>query len=128
MENQRREDENPKATKMQKFVTFSMRGFGNFTHQLAVASYGEDMVASVKRCINARGNTLIAAGIRFPITHRLLKAAVKVDFGTINTGKEVARCSTLADFPFWSEEKLERYRLRTAKDEIPRRAWPNVIS
>ena len=118
-ENRNKKDENPKATKMQKFVTFAMRGFGNFTHKLAVARYGDDMIASVKRCINARGNTLIAAGIRFPIAYRLLKAAVKVDFGTINTGKEVEGSTTLADFPFWPKEKLERYRLGTEKDDIP---------
>ena len=75
MGNKQGEDENPKTTKLQKFVTFAMSGFGNFTHMLAVGSYGEDSIASVKRCINARGNALIAAGIRFPITYRLLKAA-----------------------------------------------------
>ena len=92
---------------MQKFATFAMGGFGNFVHKLAAASYGDDMVAGVKRRIDARGNTLIAAGVRFPITHRLLKAAVKVDFWAINTGKEVEGSSTLADFPFWANGKLD---------------------
>ena len=98
MENKQNKDENPKAAKLQKFATFAMRGFGNFAHVSAVGSYGGDLIASVKRCIKARGNTLITAGIRFPITHRLLKAAVMVDFGTVDTGKEVEGSTKLADY------------------------------
>ena len=128
MEKKTNKDENPRTTKMQKFATFAMRGFGNFSHVLAVGSYGEDLIASVKRCIDARGNTPIAAGIRFPITHRLLKASVKMDFGTINTGKEVEGSTMLADFPYWSKERLERYRLGTEKDDIPRGKLPQVIA
>ena len=128
MESKNNKGENPTTTKLQKFVTFAMRGFGNFTHMLAVGSYGEDLIASLKRCINARGNTLIAAGVRFPITHRLLRAAVKVDFGTINTGKEVEGSTTLADFPYWSKEKLERYRMGAEKDDIPRGSLQKTIS
>ena len=100
MESQNKKDEDPNATKMQKFVTFAMRGFGDFLRKLDVSSYGDDMIASVKRCVGARGNTLIASGIRPPITYRLLNASVKVDFGAINTGKEVEGSTTLADFPF----------------------------
>ena len=79
----------PNPTKLQKFLTFAMRGFGNSNHMLAVGGYGEDLIAIFKRCVGARWDSLIAAGIRVPITSRLLKDAADVDFGTINTGKEV---------------------------------------
>ena len=128
MESQNKKDGGPKATQMQKFVTFTMRGLGNFVHKFDVASYGDDMVASVKRRINARGNTLISAGILFPITHRLLQAAAKVDFGTINTGKEVEGSSAIADSSFSAKAKLAMYRLGTEKDGVPRGALPKVIS
>ena len=79
MESQNKKGENPKSTKMQKFVNFAMRGFGNFAHKLDASSYRDDAIAGVKRCVGARRNTLVAAGIRFPTTYRLLKAAAKVD-------------------------------------------------
>ena len=100
MENKQGKDGNPKATKLRKFSTFAMRGFGGSPRMLAVGSFGGDLIASVKRCINARGNNLIASGVRFPITYRLLKAEEKVDFGTVHTGKEVEGSTALGDFPY----------------------------
>ena len=98
MANKQGKGANPKTTKLQKFATFGIRGFGYVPHTLAVGSYGDDLIASVKRCINARSNTPIDAGIRFSITYRLLKAAVRVDFGTINIGKEADASTALAGF------------------------------
>ena len=67
---------------------------------LGVGRYGDDLVESVKRRIGACGNTLIADGVRFPITFLLLKAALEVDLGAINTGEEVEGSTTLADPPY----------------------------
>ena len=130
METKHGKDENPKSTTMRKFVTFAMRGFGNFNHVSAIGSYGDDLIASVKRCVDARGNTLISAGIRFPMTFRLLKAAVEVDFATINIGKDVEGSTTLADFPYWHKGKLERHRMGTEKmkfrEDRCRRSYLNL--
>lgn len=63
-----------------------MGGFSDFKHLLALGIYGDDRIVSVACAINARANTLIADGIRFQITHRLRRAAVKVDFGLVNSG------------------------------------------
>ena len=81
--------EDPHPAIRQKLVKSAMSGFGNPNILLAVGSSGDDLIASVMRRIDARGNTLISAGIRFPITHRLLIAAVKVDFGSVNTGEDI---------------------------------------
>lgn len=52
------------------------------------------MIAVANRAINARASTLISDGVRFAITHRLLKDTGKVDFGTANTGKAIVRSTT----------------------------------
>ena len=58
-------EEAPRSTKPLKFATFAMRGFGSSAHVLAVGIYGDDLIASAKRCVNARGDTLIADVVRF---------------------------------------------------------------
>ena len=68
---------NPEGDTLRQFAIFAMRGFGGFKRMIDVGCYGDAAVASVKRCINERRNTLIAAGIRFRITNRLLGEAVK---------------------------------------------------
>ena len=128
MENKQGRDDNPKTTRLQKFATFVMGGFKNSPHILAVGSYGEELTAIVKRCINARGAALVADGIRSPITYRLMKEAAEMDFWTEHSWGEVDGSATLTDFPYRSKGKLERYRLGTEKGDVPRGALPNAIS
>ena len=78
-----------------------MRGFGNSQHLLAVGSFGDDMIDSSTRTVNTRANTLVADGIRLPITHRPLKADALVDFGTSNRGQEIEGSTTRGDSPYW---------------------------
>ena len=45
----------------------------------------------------------MAAGVRIPITYRLLRGEVAVDSATINTGKEVEGGRSMEDLPYWSK-------------------------
>ena len=50
-----------------------------------VGSYGDELISPAKRTINPIGEMLIAAGVMFPITHRVIKDSEKVDFGPSHT-------------------------------------------
>ena len=60
----------------------------------------------------------------FSHPHRLIKESVKVDFGTANIGRAVEGSTALGDFPYWSKEKLGKYRMGPSQEDIRRITLP----
>ena len=128
MEPRQCKGENPKAANLQNFAAFYMRDVENSKHMMDVGSYGGDLAACVKRTTNTRANSLIADGVRFPITHRLLRAPAEVDCGTVNTGAETDGSSKLGDYSYRPNGKIGRYHLGGENGDVARGSLATNIS